>query len=1160
MNTNNFDGESVQFVHLHCHTEYSLLDGAGRIKKLIAGAKAMGMPAVAITDHGVMYGVVDFFKEAKKQGIKPILGCEVYVAPKSRFDKNQRGEGAYCHLVLLAENNEGYKNLVQLVSLSFTEGFYYRPRVDKELLRKYSGGLIALSACLGGEIPGLLMRSQQDAADQAALEYQEIFGKDNFFLELQDHGLPEQPAVNRTLAEMSSRLSIPLVATNDLHYINREDSEYHDVLLCIQTGKTLADQERMKFDTDQFYLRSAAEMAALFPHNPEALENTVRIAERCEVILDFNTLHMPHYPVPDDLDADTYLEEICRQGLAQRYQPITAEIEARLIYELRVIKEMGYSGYFLIVWDFIRFARNQNIPVGPGRGSAAGSLVAYALRITNVDPLRYGLLFERFLNPERISMPDIDIDFCYEKRQQVMDYVIGFYGADRVSQIVTFGTMAAKAAIRDVGRVLGIPYGSVDRIAKLIPNELGITLDKALENCLELKQEYESNADSRRLIDFAKAVEGMPRHASTHAAGVVISKEPLAQHVPLHRTSDGVIATQYDKDRVEELGLLKMDLLGLRTLTVIGDALENIRKSRCESVDIDNIPLEDAKTAVMLSAGDTAGVFQLESSGMVNLIKELKPTCFEDLIPLVALYRPGPLGSGMVDDFIKGRHGKKKVQYMHPLLEPILKDTFGVILYQEQVMQIASVMAGFSLGQADLLRRAMGKKKPDVIAAQRETFLAGAQTREIDRKLSGEVFDLIGHFADYGFNKSHSAAYAVVAYQTAYLKANYPQEFMAALLTSVMATNEKIAFYIDQCRRMGIKILPPDVNASGTNFTVVQQDVRFGLAAVKNVGKAAIDIIMEAREAGGPFTSFFDFCSRVDPRVINKRIMESLIKCGAFDSLGAKRSQLLQILDQAVDFAQAAHREKLSGQTGLFDGEENEAAMELPLPDIPELPIAQALAQEKEMLGFYITGHPLNEYTELVKRYTTAISDLGEITEGRKATIAGVVISQRKTVTKAGDTMAFVQLEDLIDTVEVVVFSRVYQESSFLLNSDQPLFITGRVNHQDDVVKIIAETIKTAQEFSETKQNAAPTVSELQPAVKTVSYERLFIKIMPETSGLIEQLQQMLLEYPGGLPVQLCDMSKKENIVLPTKFNVAFAEELVSRAEELLGSGTVKFR
>jgi DNA polymerase III subunit alpha len=1153
-----------QFVHLHVHTEYSLLDGAGRIKGLVARAKELGMPAVAITDHGVMYGVVDFYKEAKKQGIKPILGCEVYVAPQSRFDKTQRGEGAYCHLVLLAETNEGYQNLIQLVSLSFTEGFYYRPRVDKELLRRHSGGLIALSACLGGEIPRYLMRGQREEAEKVALEYQEIFGKKHFFLELQDHGLPEQPPVNQALTEIAQKLDISLVATNDLHYLQREDAEHHDVLLCIQTGKTLADQDRMKFNTDQFYLRSAEEMAALFPNYPEALENTVRIAERCNVDLDFNTLHLPRYPVPDGLDAHTYLEKICREGLVARYPDMAPEIEQRLSYELGVIKQMGYSGYFLIVWDFIRYARDQGIPVGPGRGSAAGSLVAYVLRITNVDPLKYGLLFERFLNPERVSMPDIDIDFCYEKRQQVMDYVISFYGADRVSQIVTFGTMAAKAAIRDVGRVLGIPYANVDRIAKLVPNELGITLHRALEISLELKQEYEGSLESRRLLDIAMAVEGMPRHASTHAAGVVISKEPLAQHVPLHRTSDGVVATQYDKDRVEELGLLKMDLLGLRTLTVIGDALTNIRQNRGIEIDIDNIPLDDKKTAVMLSAGETAGVFQLESSGMVNLIKELKPERFEDLVPLVALYRPGPLGSGMVDDFVKGRHGKKKAQYMHPLLEPILKDTFGVILYQEQVMQIASVMAGFSLGQADLLRRAMGKKKPEVIAAQRETFLSGAEVRGIDRKQAGEIFDLMAHFADYGFNKSHSAAYAVVAYQTAYLKANYPQEYMAALLTSVMATNEKIAYYIEQCRRMGIKVLPPDVNASGTNFTVVGSDIRFGLAAVKNVGKAAIDSIVQTRQTEGSFTSILDFCRRVDLRVINKRILESLIKCGSFDSLGAVRSQLLHVIEQVIDFAQAAHREKLSGQTALFGlGEMIESTPDLQLPDIPELPSSQLLALEKEMLGFYITGHPLHEYADNLYRRVTAIGDLAQVTEGRKATIAGIVVAQRKIITKSGDTMVFVQVEDLTETIEVVVFPRVYQQGSFLLDSDQALVIAGRVNHQDDSVKLIAETIQTALEYLDMKNDAAPA-KEVQSStpLSTKRYQRLFVKVTQkdDTTDTLLSLQRILQTYPGELPVQLCYIDKRENTVLPSQYNVAANEEMTQKIEELLGVETAKFR
>lgn len=1159
MNTKKPDSDNVQFVHLHTHTEYSLLDGAGRIPQLVARAKELGMPAIAITDHGVMYGVVDFYKEAKKQGIKPILGCEVYVAPQSRFDKTQRGENAYCHLVLLAENNEGYQNLMQLVSLSYTEGFYYRPRVDKELLRRFNTGLIALSACLGGEIPALLLKGLREEAEKTALEYEEIFGKGNFYLELQDHGLPEQPQVNEALTEMSHKLGIPLVATNDLHYLTQKDAEHHDVLLCIQTGKIVTDQDRMRFGTDQFYLRSAEEMERLFKYQPDALQNTLRIAERCTVELDFGTLHLPKYPVPAGMDADSYLEKICRDGLADRYPDVTPEVERRLAYELDVIKKMGYSGYFLIVWDFIRYAREHDIPVGPGRGSAAGSLAAYVLRITNVDPLKYGLLFERFLNPERVSMPDIDIDFCYEKRQQVIDYVVSFYGTDRVSQIATFGTMAAKAAIRDVGRVLGMAYAAVDRIAKLVPNELGITLARALEISLDLRQEYEGNPESRRLIDIAMAVEGMPRHVSTHAAGVVISKEPLSRYVPLHRTTDGIVATQYDKDRVEELGLLKMDLLGLRTLTVIGDALENIRKNRGLNIDIEKIPLDDRKTAEMLCSGETAGVFQLESAGMTNLIKELKPQHFEDLIPLVALYRPGPLGSGMVEDFIQGRHGKKKAKYMHPSLEPILKDTFGVILYQEQVMQIASAMAGFSLGQADLLRRAMGKKKPEVLAAQRDNFLSGAAERGIDAATAGEIFDLMAHFADYGFNKSHSAAYAVVAYETAYLKANYPQEYLAALLTSVMATNEKIAYYIEQCRRLGIKVLPPDVNASGTSFTVVGNDIRFGLAAVKNVGKAAIDSIVQARQSGGDFTSVFDFCRRTDPRIINKRVFENLAKCGAFDTLQVDRAQLLFMLDQLGDYAQAAQRDRLTGQTALFDYTDMETAAEVRLPEVPETPPAQLLAYEKETLGFYISGHPLHEYAAVLSRCTTPISELAAMSEGRKATIAGIIVDQRKIITKAGDTMSFLQMEDLTESMEVVVFPRVYQQAGFLLDSDEPLVVLGRLNHQDDGVKLIAENIRMARELSSARVTTDGPAEIAGPARE---YERLFVKLSSDTDTerILHALQNVLREFPGSIPVQLCFVDAKINKMLPAAFNISPDEKLVEKIEELLGKGNAVFK
>ncbi|MBP2633861.1 MAG: polymerase alpha subunit, partial [Firmicutes bacterium] len=786
--------EIEQFVHLHVHTEYSLLDGASRIEELTQKAKELNMPAIAITDHGSMYGVIDFYKSAKKNGIKPIIGCEVYLAPKSRFDRMAIDGETYYHLILLAENQTGYQNLIKMVSLAYSEGFYYKPRVDKELLREYSEGIICLSACIAGDVPSAIIRDDNNRAEELVKEYIDIFGKEHFFIEIQDHGIPEEKKANLILVELAKKYDVGLVATNDLHYINKSDSEFHDVLLCIQMGKTVDDENRMKFPNDQFYLKSAQEMKQLFHAYEGAIENTVKIAERCNVEFTFGHLHLPTFPVPEGISDVAYLRQLCEQNLPRRYVQITQIIRERLDYELAVIKKMGYDSYFLIVWDFIKYARENNIAVGPGRGSAAGSIVAYLLSITDIDPLKYDLLFERFLNPERVTMPDIDIDFCYVKREKVIEYVVERYGKERVAQIITFGTMAAKGAIRDVGRALNMAYSEVDRVAKMIPNELGITLAKALKHNQELQNVYNEEPPVKKLIDLAMQVEGLPRHASTHAAGVVIARNPLTSYVPVQTSSDGFAVTQYDKDRVEELGLLKMDFLGLRTLTVISDALELIKDSRGITVDMEAIDLEDEKAAKMLASGDTGGVFQMESGGMTNLVKELRPEGFADLIPLVALYRPGPLGSGMVADFINGRHGKKEVTYMHPLLEPILKETFGVILYQEQVMKIVQVLAGFSLGQADLLRRAMGKKKHSILAAQKENFLNGAKTNNIDIELAKEIFDLLAHFADYGFNKSHSAAYALVAYQTAYLKAHYPQEFMAAMLSSVMATNDKISY------------------------------------------------------------------------------------------------------------------------------------------------------------------------------------------------------------------------------------------------------------------------------------------------------------------------------------------------------------------------------
>lgn len=938
---------------------------------------------------------------------------------------------------------------------------------------------------------------------------------------------------------MSRKFDVGLVATNDLHYINKQDAECHDVLLCIQMGKTVDDTARMKFFSDEFYLKDFDEMAQLFGAYPEALANTCRIAERCNVTLDFGNLYLPEFPVPEGLTANDYLEKLCRDQLKERYSEVTPEINDRLAFELGVIMKMDYSGYFLIVWDFINYARQQEIPVGPGRGSAAGSIVAYLLGITNIDPIAYGLLFERFLNPERVTMPDIDIDFCYVNRGKIIEYVSDRYGADRVAQIITFGTMAAKGAIRDVGRALNMPYGEVDRIAKMVPNELGITLRRALEISSDFRAAYENESAVGKLLDLAMAVEGLPRHASTHAAGLVISKEPLTHYVPLQNSAEGFLTTQYDKDKVEELGLLKMDLLGLRTLTVIGDTIKLVQKSRGIKIDIDHIPLDDPKVSAMLTNGDTAGVFQLESSGITTLVKDLRPECFADLIPLVALYRPGPLGSGMVEDFINGRHGKKTVTYVHPLLEPILCDTFGVILYQEQVMQIASVMAGFSLGQADLLRRAMGKKKHDVLDAQRENFLQGAGERGIERKMAGEIFDLMAHFADYGFNKSHSAAYALVAYQTAYLKANYPQEFMAALLSSVMGTNEKIGSYIETCRQMGIDVLPPDINASQSSFSVDGNGIRFGLAAVKNVGENAIQNMVVARDSNGKFESLVDLCTKVDMRLINKRVIESLIKCGAFDSLGAKRSQLLAVLERAIDMAAVRQRDKVSGQIGLFCEETLNDADEITLPDIPEIPKEQMLVLEKEITGFYVTGHPLDAYREKMNSFTPLIELVtGEYGDGKNIKVAGLIISAKRITTRNGGMMCFIALEDFTEQIEIVIFPKTFDKFNKILLPDTPVRVSGRLSMSEDKAKVIADDIQLLGD---------PQNLEV----------RLKISKVQESGDVFEKLKQTFRKFPGSSVVFLHLTDSRRVIKTEQQFWIRPTPEAIEALETIIGKGQV---
>ena len=1126
----------ASFAHLHVHTEFSLLDGASRIKNLVTAVKELGMDSVAITDHGVMYGTIDFYKECLKQGIKPIIGCEVYLAPGSRKERQEINGVKYYHLILLAENQTGYRNLVQLVSLANIEGMYYKPRVDKELLKKYHEGIICLSACVAGEIPRALIQGNKAKAESLVQEYLNIFGKDNFFLEIQNHGLAEERISNAGLVGLAQKYNIGLVATNDCHYVSRADSEFHDILLCIQMGKTIADPARMRFNSDDYYVKSPAEMAELFKDYPEAIANTEKIAARCQVDFEFGHIQLPYYPIPSQYaDDEAYLRALCEQALPNRYPKSSEAVIKRLDYELSIIHRMGYDSYFLIVWDFINYSRQHGIGVGPGRGSAAGSIVAYLLGITNLDPLKYELLFERFLNPDRVTMPDIDIDFDYIQRSKVIDYVKERYGYDHVAQIVTFGTMAAKGAVRDVGRVLNMPYSQVADIAKLIPNELKITLDKALKESADFRKLYDSDADVKKLIDLARKIEGLPRHSSTHAAGVVIARNPLTDYLPV-AVSEGTLVTEFDKDHVEELGLLKMDFLGLRTLTVINDTIANIKKNRQEVIDINAIPLADELTADMLCAGKTGAVFQMESSGMTNLVKDLAPRNFADLIPTVALYRPGPLGSGMVEDFIGGRHGTKEVTYMHPLLEPILKETFGVVLYQEQVMQIVQVLAGFSLGQADLLRRAMGKKKHEILLAQKENFLKGCAQNQIDADLATTIFDLLTHFADYGFNKSHSAAYALVAWQTAYLKAHYPAEFMAAMLTSIMDT-QKVPRYIELARRMELEILPPDINASMANFSVDHEAIRFGLAAVRNVGDAAIASIVEARQADGRFNSLLDFCKRIDTSTINKRMLESLIKCGAFDSLGAKRSQLLAIMDAAMSEAQREKRDAMNGQLGLF-GEDIGETYALKLPDIPEASMPERLNWEKENTGFYITGHPLDEFRASLKNLPTIeFIQHGGVKDKQVVRIGGMVTEAKRITTRKGDTMCFLTIEDYTERLEVTVFPRVFYVNTAVLVPDMPLIIQGRVDVDDDAgVKLLADKVWNLKEYK----------------------SEYYLKLSATAASEVKQeLKELIKKHAGDHTIYLHQGSWRK---LPAEYRLDDSEETMQALIALLGKESVKKR
>lgn len=1018
------------------------------------------MDSCAITDHGCLYGLVDFYRACNQQGVKPILGCEVYVANRTLHDRTPHIDDNPYHLVLLAENDVGYSNLLKLSSLGYTEGFYYKPRVDKKALAEHSEGLIALSACLSGEVPSYVAQGRIDEAEAVARQYLEIFGRDSFFLEIQSNGMRVQDLVNRQLVQLGRKLGVSVVATNDVHYLRREDATAHDVLLCIQTGSVVDDPSRMRFPTDQFYLKSAEEMYREFAEIPEACAMTARIAERCNVELDFDTLHLPEFEAPPGQTLDSYLRRLCEEGAIRRFGAISREVRERLDYELGIIERMGYSGYFLIVWDFIRYAKSQGIYVGPGRGSAPGSLAAYCLGITDVDPLAYNLLFERFLNPERVTMPDIDVDFCYERRGEVIDYVAGKYGSDKVAQIITFGTMAARAAIRDVGRALKFSYAEVDRIAKLVPAELNMTIDRALEVSPELAAAVGESERNRTLIEIARAVEGLPRHPSVHAAGVVISKDPLTDHVPLYKSADGVLTTQYPMEDLERLGIVKMDFLGLRTLTVIGNTVEIVKHTRNEDVDIESIPLDDPMVYEMLRNAESEGVFQLESSLFQNMLREVKPTKFEDLVAIVALGRPGPMV--MTGDFVRGKHCHDTVKYPHPALEKILEPTYGVMLYQEQVMQAASELAGFSLGEADMLRRAMGKKKPEVIAGLRDRFMEGALGRGVSERAAQEVFSLIERFAGYGFNKSHSAAYALISYRTAYLRCHYFPEFMASTLTSVMGSSERVAMYIDVCRAAGVDVLPPDVNESFKGFTVSGNTIRFGLGAIKNVGEGAAESIISARKSGGPFVSFVDFCNRVDMTAVNRKALESLIRCGAFSEFG-KRRALLAIMDQVCDQSAVRQRHQESGQASFFDLFEEPSGFgtaDIPLPDVPDFSESQILAMEKELLGLYISGHPLASVAEAIRKVATmSVRDLSKAEDGAYSTLAGVIIGRKQIITRTGQPMAFVQIEDLTGQVEVVVFPRTYQECADILARDAIVVVKGRVDVKEEGIKILADSI-----------------------------------------------------------------------------------------------------
>jgi len=1142
----------ADFVHLHLHTQYSLLDGACQLDRLIAKAKEYRMPALAITDHGNLFGAVDFYAQASKEGIKPIIGCELYMAPGSRFERTPQDgqyEGAN-HLTLLCRDLVGYKNLIKLVTAGYLEGFYYKPRIDRELFAQHGQGLVVLSGCLNSEVGHALLDKDEAKAAQIAKFYLDAVGKENYYLEIQDHGLEDQRTMTRGVLPLAKRLGIPVVASNDVHYLNASDHKAHEVLLCVQTGKTLRDADRWRFSSQQFYLKSPLEMQALFSEVPEALRNTIAIAERCNLELTFGKIRLPKYAVPDGYTLDSYLRKLAEEGLRKRYGEPDAEALDRLNRELEVIKKMGFAGYFLVVWDFISYARSRGIPVGPGRGSAAGSLVAYSLAITNIDPLRYGLLFERFLNPERISMPDMDIDFCDERRDEVIAYVRNKYGAENVSQIITFGTLGAKAVIRDVARAMGMTYAEGDKIAKMVPNTLNISLDEAIKDSAPLKQAIEKQPGVAELIETAKVLEGLTRHASTHAAGVVISSEPLTEHVPLYKGAKGEITTQYAMTAIEKIGLLKMDFLGLRTLSVIANSVKLIAQSRRVTVDVDTIPHDDPAAFHLLGEAKTFGVFQLESSGMRDLLRQLRPGRIEDVVALVAMYRPGPMEQ--IPKFIERKHGRTKVEYEHPLMEAILKETYGIMVYQEQVMRIASDLAGFTMGEADILRRAMGKKSPELMAEQRKKFVDGALARGVSEKKADKIFSLMEQFAGYGFNKSHAAAYAIIAYQTAYLKANYPVEFMAALLTSETSDTDKIVKYIEECRTMGIEVLPPDVNESSSDFTVVGDKIRFGLVAVKNVGETAIHSILAARTGEGRFRDLFDFCERVDLRLVNKRVVEALTKCGAFDSLGARRAQLMAVLDKAMEAAASTQRDRARGQGSLLDVLSPTGTAHRPspaMPDLPEWDRLQLLATEKETLGFYITGHPLAEYRGLLAKYaTTPAEELSTLQDKATVRVGAIVTAVKEISTKSGDRMAFVTLEDLTGSIEAVVFPDVYRSSMLHLAKDSAVLVKGQVDlAEDGAAKLL--------------------VSEVRPLALSGNGGTPLVEVTlggdAATSEALRRLEGILRAHPGNAALRLhLDLpdGKRVTIAPATSLSVTPDEKLRQALEAEFGVGCLTLR